>query len=281
MYQASFIIDRDDENRLTRKLFDLGAGSVSSCHSHENEITLMALFDDITQMEKFFSQDQYVISKLEEEVWKYRWLEEYEGFPVNDRIYIIPVTSDYIPSGEYRHVIRLDPRDAFGDGRHPTTTLCLVHMEKILSAVPQKEIEHITMIDAGTGTGVLAILAAMMGITNIDAVDIDPAAVDNAAYNARINNCAHINFTASDISAFATGRVYDYVVANLLTDIVKKSITSLMGLLKEKGTMLLSGISTQWHSEVMELFNSHNLVVRERHVRENWSCYILNKSIIP
>ena len=278
MYQVSFVIHEDDEDVFTERLFSLGAGSVSSCKSDDNEVTLMALFDDVSEMKQFFSEDQYVVHKIAEEVWKNRWLEEYMGFPVNETIYIIPVTADTRPPDRYRWVIRLDPRDAFGDGRHPTTSLCLIKLEEYLSPFNEEDLRNLQIVDVGTGTGILSILAAEMGVRAIDALDIEEAAVINAGYNAQLNNCPDIAFFTSDIAGFRPDKTYDLVIANLLTHIVKSNISHLIALMKERGTLILSGISNRWHHEVVALIKSSALEILDHVRRDGWNCYVIKKA---
>jgi len=278
MYQVSITARAEDEDRLTETLFSLGADSVSSCESDREEVVLMAIFDDIREVQNFFSEDQYVVQKMGDEVWKYRWLEFFQGYPVNDTIYIIPVTSDHRPPGEYSRVIRLDPRDAFGDGRHPTTSLCLIKLEEILLLMAEDERRRLELLDVGTGTGVLSILAAIMDVGTIDAIDIEEAAVENARYNASINGCERIRFFASGVAEFAAGDGYDLVVANLLTWIVKENIGKLKSLVRDSGTLIVSGISNMWHDEAMGIFASAGLLLLGHESRDGWNCYILKKS---
>ncbi len=223
MHQVSLITTADDEERLTEELFDLGAGSVSSCRTGEDEITLLALFEDARGMKSCFAPDSYVIRKLAEEVWKYRWLEDYQGFCVNESIFILPVTSNAAPADRYSWVLRLDPRDAFGDGRHPTTSLCLIKLEERLRRCGQDSLATLRLMDVGTGTGVLAILAARMGVKAVDGIDIDEASVGNARYNAEINGCTNIRFQAMDIAAFPAETQYDLVIAICLPALSRKT----------------------------------------------------------
>ena len=278
MFQVSITVRADDEDRLTGILFSLGAGSVSSCESDYKEVVLMGLFDDIREVQSFFSEDQYVVQKIGDEVWKYRWLEFFQGYPVSDTIYIIPVTSDHVPPGQYSRVIRMDPRDAFGDGRHPTTSLCLVKLEEALLRMDEDARAGLQLLDVGTGTGVLSILAALMGVRSIDAIDIEDIAVENARYNARINGCDHISFFTSGVAEFSEGKSYDLVIANLLTWIVKENIGKLVSLVKDSGTLIVSGISNMWHEEASGIFGSAGLVLVEHESRDGWNCYIMKKS---
>jgi len=143
------------------------------------------------------------------------------------------------------HVIRLDPGQAFGTGTHPTTRMCLrwiVERGRQGRGWPR-------VLDYGTGSGVLAIAAGLLGSSDIDAVDIDPAAVATARDNAQANGVS----LRTGLPELARGR-YDLVVANILATPLKLLAPLLCGLLSDSGELVLSGILERQAGELREAY---------------------------
>ena len=123
-----------------------------------------------------------VIRELAEEDWAEAWKQQYHLLRVGRRIVIVPAWEAYAPApGEV--VIRLEPGMAFGTGLHPTTRLCLEALEAHLAP-------GCTVLDVGTGSGVLAIAAAKLGARSVLALDADPVAVSVARENVALNGVA-------------------------------------------------------------------------------------------
>lgn len=147
------------------------------------------------------------------------------------------------PSGAER-VIRVDPGLAFGTGTHPTTQMCLrriaVHVRKGAS-----------VLDYGCGSGILAIAAALHGAAPVDAVDIDPAAVEATRANAEANGAA----VRAGLPDLARGH-YDMVVANILASPLKVLAPLLCGLLAPEGQIVLAGILDRQAEEIRSAYAS-------------------------
>ena len=162
---------------------------------------------------------------------------------VAPRFWIVPTWSDVPAQAE--HVIRLDPGQAFGTGTHPTTRMCLrwiVERGRQGGGWPR-------VLDYGTGSGVLAIAAGLLGSSDIDAVDIDPAAIATARVNAQANGVS----LRTGLPELARGR-YDLVVANILATPLKLLAPLLCGLLSDSGELVLSGILERQAGELREAY---------------------------
>lgn len=275
MYQATFRIPAEKEESFSDSLFAAGAESVSVSPAHDAaEVYVHAIVRDIRFLDADFG-GAISITRLEEYEWRDRWLRHYDGHEVNDEIYIYPVTSSAPLRDEYRYVLRLDPRDAFGDGRHPTTTMCLTMLHEMLSPLKKEELRARSMLDIGSGTGILAIGASLMGVGEIHAIDCDDASVAMTRKNAALNNANNITCTVSDIGMFSPGRTFDIVTANLLTGILQEHFSEILSLLNPAGTLILSGISTRWGKEMDALFNERNAAVKKKETLEEWLAYLL------
>ena len=203
----------------------------------------------------FFIEDDsnYVFNKLQEEIAASQWYIDYKGFPVNDDIFILPVALPWQPGSQYSYILYLDALKAFGDGKHPTTALCLNALHGLLKEERFLLNDRVSMLDIGTGTGILSVLASKMGCVEISALDIFPESVENARANAEINGCYNISFQTTDIALFNPGRskdvidgnsaTYNLITANLLPPVILENMDRISRLLMEGGVMILSGVS--------------------------------------
>ena len=146
--------------------------------------------------------------------------------------WIVPTWSD-VPAGAAR-VIRLDPGMAFGTGTHPTTRMCL---RWIVDEAAARAVPWPSVLDYGCGSGVLAIAAALFGAGRVDAVDIDPVAVETTRLNVDANRVG----VEAGLADAASGR-YALVVANILATPLKLLAPLLASRLAEGGSLVLSGI---------------------------------------
>ncbi|MCP4130584.1 MAG: methyltransferase domain-containing protein [bacterium] len=222
--------------------------------------------------------DSYIFRKLEEETWKHRLRETIEGYAVNETIHIFPAELAGTPGKKNSTVLYLDNHEAFGDGSHPTTSLCLICLEQVLNSITPETRETIKLLDIGTGTGVLAILGAKMGLKKINAVDIEAASIESAKYNGVINGYTGINFTQSDIASLPSSRKYDIITANLITEVFTQNMEKISSLLKKDGTLIASGINNTNREKAEEAFRSQGLIISKHHCRNSWNCYELSLS---
>lgn len=170
--------------------------------------------------------------------------------------------------------LNIDSHYAFGDGKHPTTELCIHLLGKIVASIPPEKRDSLSFIDVGTGSGVLAIIAKKSGIGKVDAIDIVEDAVRCAKANARLNECA-LNIACNDIAQFKCVHQYDIIAANIVTDVFLKNTTSIVRLLKKNGYLIASGISTGSASLATACFIKHGLVIQEILFWRGWSGFIM------
>jgi len=144
--------------------------------------------------------------EVADEPWHERWMEGLEPIPAGRRFLIVP-GPDRGAAETGRTIIRLTPGRAFGTGEHATTRLCLELMEERVRSGE-------SLLDIGTGSGILSIAARLLGASPVVAVDTDETAVRVAARNAAANRCGGILFAAASQAALRPGP-FDHVVANL------------------------------------------------------------------
>ena len=278
MYRVEFPIRSDDEEDMTHRLFDAGAQSVSVEEIDEPGLKMTGIFDRTDMLAQQFPGCPYMVTELEELSWKYRWLEYFQGTELTAGIFVEPAGYSSPLRHSYTHVIQLDPRDAFGDGGHPTTRMCAQMLEQYLDAFDEAGKNEIHMLDVGTGTGILAIAASMLGIGRIYAFDIEEDSVARAAENAQRNHCDDIRFFRHDLSEYRPCMQFPLVTANLLTFIIENNMDTLAGLLQPGGTMILSGIGKEWQDNIRELFHLHRLQVVDEMEEGRWKGFMVKRT---
>jgi ribosomal protein L11 methyltransferase len=172
------------------------------------------------------------LQKVEEQDWVRLTQSQFAPVPVTDTFWIVPTWHE--PPAQARTVIRLDPGLAFGTGTHPTTRMCL---RWIATQAPARAAGWQRVLDYGCGSGILAIGAALHGGQGIDAVDIDPAAVESTRANAGANGVT----LDAGLPDAAHGE-YPLVLANILASPLKLLAPLLCGHVAAGGDLVLAGI---------------------------------------
>ena len=176
------------------------------------------------------------IDTVPDEDWVRLTRSQFAPVSITDDFWIVP--SWHEPPAEARRVIRLDPGLAFGTGTHPTTRMCLRWIAREASAWPR-------VLDYGCGSGILAIGAALHGARVVDAVDIDPVAVESTRANASANGVT----LQAGLPEAATG-AYDLVLANILATPLKLLAPLLCGHLAPGAPLVLAGILARQADEL-------------------------------
>jgi len=277
--RMTFGVKEEEAERFSDGLFERGADSVSIDTAERGTTTVRAIFQDISMAGEFLDR-AFSVEELEEDIWKNAWLADCHGGELCPDVFVYPVTSSARPEKSYRHVIYIDPRDAFGDGRHPTTVMCARMLCDRLASPECAQSAPVSLLDAGTGTGVLAVLASKLGIPHVDALDIDADAVRMARSNAERNGCKGVSFYHTDIAGFRGKTRYDVVVANLLTEVLQRTMGVLANLVSERGVIIASGIGDRWEREMRQCFRDHNLAVDAMETMDGWCAFMVSRDVV-
>jgi ribosomal protein L11 methyltransferase len=213
------------------------------------------------------------VRQCKEEDWANAWKAFYGVQRMGNRIVIKPSWLDYTPR-EGDVVLDLDPGMAFGTGLHPTTRLCLAALEDY---VPPLAGRQTTLLDLGTGSGILAIAAAKLGGGDVSVVatDTDPVAVEATLQNVERNGLAgRIEVELGSTEAAKAGGPYDLIVANILASVIIELSKSLYGLLAPGGTLISSGIFYERGDSVIAALERAGLPVREERKEGDWLCLV-------
>jgi ribosomal protein L11 methyltransferase len=195
------------------------------------------------------------ISEVPEQDWVRLTQSQFEPVPITTDFWVVP--SWHEPPDAARWVLRLDPGLAFGTGTHPTTRMCL-------RFIAQHPPVGLRVLDYGCGSGILAIGAAMLGASAVDAVDIDPDAIVSAQANAQANH-VQLNLGLPEV---AQGQ-YPLVVANILAAPLKVLAPLLCGHVAAGGTLLLAGILERQVEEITAAYQAH-LALEVADNQEGW-----------
>ncbi len=185
---------------------------------------------------------------VEDEDWERAWLDQFQPMDFGSRTWIVPWNHELPDAAQAADaaVVRLDPGLAFGSGTHPTTALCLRWLDQL---AVDGQLQGQRVLDFGCGSGILAIGAAKFGATDIDAVDIDPAAVESTRYNADAN-AVQLKAGLPD----AGNGEYRTVLANILATPLKVLAPLLCGRVAAGGSLVLAGILERQADELKEAY---------------------------
>lgn len=223
-----------------------------------------------TALEDFPVETELKISSelIEGQDWNEEWEKHYfKPILIGDRCVIHSSFHTDVPKADYDIVI--DPKMAFGTGHHDTTS-------RMVSHILELDMNGKSVIDVGTGTGILGILAAMRGASDVTGIEIDGAAYENAIENVSLNNVA-MNLIHGDASALPSLAAADYLFANINRNIILGDIDRYAAALKPGGTMLLSGFYEEDIPMVVEKAAEYGLELKSRLISNRWTALRLVK----
>lgn len=231
------------------------------------------LADHVQQFPGFVFQVP-VITTLNEEDWANNWKAYFKPSRVGSHLIIKPTWEPF--AGETSDIlIEIDPGQAFGTGTHATTRLCLESLEKIFKNMAPFEtaadLRIDSVLDVGTGSGVLSIAAGKLGADRICAIDIDPEAVLVAKENLALNGI-HGDMTVSTTPLSEIKGTFTIVVANIIAEELVHLANQLFARTEPGGYLILSGILAEKEDFVRNGFGHLRLSPIEGTRRDEWSC---------
>ncbi len=216
---------------------------------------------------------EFSLFEKENEDWSKKWKEKWDVTSVSDRITVVPDWIEYSPKRPVEVVIRLEPGCAFGTGTHSTTQLCMKAIEKYMK--PGSDVA-----DIGTGSGILAICAMKFAAKSAYGCDNDDTVIDVAKENAikngiRIGEQFGCNFELNTADKLNTR--FDFVIANILHNVLAEIMGDLKNLMKEDAYLVLSGILDEKKPVVIDAVNKHGLSVIEELHQNQWVAFVVKK----
>lgn len=270
-----------EDPQLINDLRNSGTWELCDIPEQENTevVTVSAYYADDEKLEKRLAEIDEQLALIEERIGKYRfgntrfrkvseqdWANEWKQYfhvtHVGKSLVIKPSWEKYAPK-EGEHVIEIDPGMAFGTGTHHTTNMMMERLEKVIT--PDS-----TVFDVGTGSGILAIAAAMLGAKSVKAVDIDAVAVRVAKENVSDNGLSdQIEVREGDLLHGTEGKA-DVIIANIIADIVIMLLQDIPQKLNDDGVLLASGIIEERMPDVEAAAQAQGLYVDAVDHRGGW-----------
>jgi len=274
MKELVFEISDTMEDILTAELIEKGYTSFYiEKTGNRNYIKLYLNTNDIPSV---LANEIFVSSaEVDPSTWNRAWGETYNGDELTSDIFVLP-EGKTLPDKEYEIIIKIDPFDSFGDGHHPTTRLCGILLEEILKKPGiKRRVSTLSMLDIGTGSGILSIAAWALGVRDIELFDYDQVSVEKAVKNLKMNGIISPVPFVADIYQYTTDKKFDLITANLLSRLLEDNIKKLIELLKPEGCLIVSGVSTKWTDELIKVFSKNNLEILQHSILEEWNGFIL------
>ncbi len=204
--------------------------------------------------------------------WAESWKQYYKPIPLG-KVTVVPAWMEYTPkAGEA--IIRMDPGMAFGTGTHETTRLVMRFLQDVLPAGAR-------VLDVGCGSGILSLCASKLGASFCAAYDIDPVAVRVAQENVQADGAENIVCGVSDLlrSVDLSGGRYDFVVANIVADVIIRLLPDVGDYMKAGGQMIVSGIISPRADEVRAAIAANGFRVVEERQENDWLAILIERDL--
>lgn len=264
----TFIVPDDDLDMSVEYL--LKAYFTKDQDAQELIAELKDVFQQVPAL-KNQSLDVQLGAPVRMEDWAESWKQNFSTLRVGNRLIIRPSWEEgQLPPGTA--VVEIDPGMAFGTGTHGTTRLCLEILAELLELANPPH----SMLDVGTGSGILALGAAALGCDSIVANDIDPGACEIARKNVRKNGFEKRIFVTDSPLEALSGR-YDLVVANILAEENIRLKKQFMAHLSAEGWLVLSGILKEKETFVLQGFQELPLEHILTRYAEEWVCMVFRR----
>lgn len=225
----------------------------------------------VTKMNEILFQNELSHIRTSTEVienknWNEEWEKKFEPVNINNLVTIR--APFHAPAESIKHEIIIEPKMSFGTGHHATTTL-------VIELMLQLNFENKTVLDFGSGTGVLAILAEKMGAQQIVAVDNEEWAYQNCLENVERNGCQKIETILAD-DTLVFHQKFDILLANINRNVILKNIWYWKNLLNNLGVLIVSGILDSDEQAIIAEAAEHGLHVNTIRKHNGWLAIQLN-----
>jgi ribosomal protein L11 methyltransferase len=219
---------------------------------------------------------QMVLEDIETKNWGEAWKAFFKPVHIGKTIVVKPTWEPYQAIGR-QVIIEIDPGRAFGTGKHPSTALCIEILEKFVGELgPSKVASDLSVLDVGTGTGILGIVAARLGMKRVLGLDVDPEALEAATHNLVLNRVAK-TMVVSDTPLEQMVETFDLVVANLTAALIIQMSVPLVNRVADRGWLLLGGLLDEQVEGVIHSFQSHDFQLAESRSTEEWGAILLRR----
>lgn len=237
-------------------------------YAEKRKVAILSTFE-----EKFAERDDIIYTvdfyEYDEEDYQNSWKKYLFPEKVSEKFVVKPTWREYTPEAD-ELIIELDPGRAFGTGSHPTTSLCLKLMEENIS-------QGDSVIDVGTGSGILMIAADRLGASEIYGTDIDELAVESAKENLELNKISEekAKVYKGDLISVVENKKFDVVVANILADVLLILLHDISKVVKPNGKIIFSGIIEDKCELLKREVESLGFTVEEIKADKEWRAMLI------
>lgn len=280
-FEINLDVPESLKDSVVNRLFELGAEGVTETEGTQPGV-IRAFFEEKhrstvnVELEQFLQSVSEIFPELPKVQPQYlavendNWADRYKQFYVPQKLtrlfFLKPAWDTGVEVPEGMVPILMEPGQAFGTGLHPSTRLCMRLLETAIDRYPVSS--KVRAIDVGTGTGILAIVAAKLGVRDLAAIDNDPVAVETAKENFEKNGCPDIDLSEKPLSAFR--EPFDIIISNILLETHKELLPDYQRLVAPGGQLLLSGLLAHQKAELVELFKPHGFVLEATETLQEW-----------
>lgn len=253
-------ISREEQEILIAQLYELGFEGFEEGHHYLTAYTPIEQFDE-KAIEEIIRSRSYTVIKtiIKQKNWNEEWEKNFEPVLIDN--YCAVRAHFHKPIPGIQHEIIITPKMSFGTGHHATTWLMIRFIE-------QMDLVGKSILDFGTGTGVLGILAEKVGAVKVLAVDNDDWSIQNAEENILVNHCTRIEiFKASSIEKTGT---FDVILANINKHVLLSNMAEIGQHLTRQGVVIFSGLLTGDLQEIEFQAQQHHLKIVEQKERNGW-----------
>ncbi|WP_447641003.1 MULTISPECIES: 50S ribosomal protein L11 methyltransferase [Chitinophagaceae] len=210
---------------------------------------------------------QFSKHELQEQNWNALWESNFTPVQVDD---FVGIRADFHPNFEEKvqYELTITPKMSFGTGHHATTYMMIQQMQNL-------PLENATVLDFGTGTGVLAILAEKLGAKAVVAIDNDEWSINNTQENILANNVHNIDLRLA--STLPSVEPFDIILANINLNVILENFDGIAGLVKKGGNLVLSGLLSEDEPTILETAEKYTLQHENTLTKSNWISLLFKK----
>lgn len=211
----------------------------------------------------------YTVEALEVKNWNEDWEKNYDPIIVEDQC-LVRATFHQIEK-KYPYEIVINPKMSFGTGHHATTYL-MIKNQMMLDHQGKR------VMDAGCGTGILAIMASKLGAKEVTAFDIDPWSIENAPENVALNQCQNVTVLEGTVTSVTFEGLFDIILANINKNVLLNEMKHYKSYLSNNGLLILSGFYQEDENDLVKEAKKNDLQLLSRQDRSNWSSLVFKRS---
>ena len=283
MIQAKALIDSDLLNCVEDELYEHAPTNWTLTYNYitrnnylegffQNKLDAKNSFDHVLGSSDFTDLINVTYVKIKEEDWKNSYKKHFHSWNIENFHWVPSWEKSLYTKPKDDLMLVLDPGMAFGTGNHETTKLCLMALVKFQNK--SSCFRKTKFIDIGCGSGIIALTARLLGYEDVIGIDNDLDAIKVSHENATLNNINHISFEHKCIEAINNETNYDFVVANIQSNVLQKNALGIIKIMRKGATLLLSGILKSEAKEVKLCFEN---VFQKNNIKITSSSYSMNE----